>query len=163
MSEVIMNRKILTIAAITLLLDQISKALIEMFLSLNEEVILIKNFFSFHYINNYGAAWNILDNKIPIIILVSIISLIIIYHFMYAFQINRRNNIAFGLVVGGMTGNLMDRWLFGYVRDFFDFQIFQYNYPIFNIADIAIVIGIILLMIAIIKGEDHREKLDCRR
>ena len=82
---------------------------------------------------------------------------------MYVFQTNRRNNIAFGLVVGGMTGNLMDRWLFGYVRDFFDFQIFHYNYPIFNIADIAIVIGIILLVIAILKGEDHREKLDSRK
>lgn len=158
-----MNRKILLVAVITLFLDQISKAIIEMFLHLNEEIVFIQNFFSLHYINNYGAAWNILDNKVPIIIFISLLSLIVIYHFMYVFQINRRNNIAFGLVVGGMTGNLMDRWLFGYVRDFFDFQLFHYNYPIFNIADIAIVIGIILLIIAILKGEDHREKLDCQK
>ena len=52
----------------------------------------------------------------------------------------------------------MDRWLFGYVRDFFDFQIFQYDYPIFNIADIGIVIGVILLFYAVWKGEDHRGK-----
>lgn len=152
-----MNRKILIIAALTLLIDQVSKVAISTFLRLNEEVILIKNFFSLHYINNYGAAWNILNNKVSIIIGMSIIALIIIYRFMYLFQINKRNNIAFGLVVGGLVGNLMDRWLFGYVRDFLDFQIFRYDYPVFNFADMAIVLGVILLMYAIIKGEDRHD------
>ena len=143
-----MNRKILIIATITLFLDQISKSIIEMFLILNEKIIIIKDFFSIHYIHNYGASWSLLNNKIPLIIFISILSLAIIYHFMYVFQTNRRNNLAFGLVVGG------------YVRDFLDFQIVKYHYPVFNIADIAIVVGILLLIIAILKGEDHREKLD---
>lgn len=154
---IIVNRKILIIASITLLIDQISKVIIEALINLNHEIILIPNFFSLHYINNYGAAWSIMDNQTPIIITISIIALIIIYRFMYVFQINHRNNIAFGLLVGGLIGNLMDRWLFGYVRDFFDFHIFNYDYPIFNIADIAIVIGVGLLFYAILKGEDHRE------
>ncbi len=153
-----MNRKILIVAICTLLIDQISKVAVETYLRLNEEWIIIKNFFSIHYINNYGAAWSILNNKISLIILISILALIIIYRFMYLFQENKRNNIAFGLIVGGLVGNLMDRWLFGYVRDFFDFQIFQYDYPIFNIADIGIVIGVILLFYAVWKGEDHRGK-----
>ena len=131
-----------------------------MFLILNEKIIIIKDFFSIHYIHNYGASWSLLNNKIPLIIFISILSLAIIYHFMYVFQTNRRNNLAFGLVVGGVSGNLMDRWLLGYVRDFLDFQIVKYHYPVFNIADIAIVVGILLLIIAILKGEDHREKLD---
>lgn len=152
-----MNRKILIVAVLTLFMDQISKVLIEMFFKLNEERIVIQNFFSIHYINNYGASWSMLNNKTPLIIALSIISLIIIYRFMYLFQQNRRNNIAFGLIVGGLVGNLMDRWLFGYVRDFFDFQFMKYDYPIFNIADMAIVSGVLLLIYAIIKGEDHRD------
>lgn len=153
-----MNRKILIISAVTLLIDQLSKVAIATFLTLNDSIVVIPNFFSLHYINNYGAAWNILDNQIPIIILLSIASLVVIYRFMYLFASNHRNNIAFGLVVGGLVGNLMDRWLFGYVRDFLDFQIFKYDYPIFNIADMSIVIGIILLMYAVWKGEDSRGK-----
>ncbi len=151
-----MNRKILIIAAITLLCDQISKVIIATILKLNEIKVIIPNFFQLHYINNYGAAWNILDNKIPIIIGISLIFLIIIYRYMYLIETNQRNNIAFGLLVGGLVGNLIDRWLFGYVRDFLDFQIFSYDYPVFNLADIAIVMGVILLIIAIIKGEDHK-------
>ncbi len=153
-----MNRKILIVAISTLLIDQISKVMIETFLKLNEEWIIIKNFFSIHYINNYGAAWSILNNKISFIIIISILALIIIYRFMYLFQENKRNNIAFGLIVGGLVGNLIDRWLFGYVRDFFDFQILKYDYPIFNIADIGIVVGVVLLLYAVWKGEDHRGK-----
>lgn len=116
-----MNRKILIIAIFTLLIDQISKGIITSCLNLNSSWVIISNFFSIHYINNYGAAWSILDNQIPFIILLSIISLIIIYRFMYLFPNNRRNNIAFGLVLGGLIGNLMDRWLFGYVRRFSGF------------------------------------------
>ncbi len=158
-----MNRKILIIAAITLFLDQLSKVCVEIFLTLNQELIIFKDFFSIHYMNNYGIAWSMLDNKIPLIIGITLIALAVIYHFMYQFVSNKRNNLAFGLVVGGMIGNLMDRWLFGYVRDFLDFKIFGYDYPIFNIADIGVVIGIILLMIAILKGEDHHENMDCRK
>lgn len=158
-----MNRKILMISTITLFLDQISKGIIEILFHLNEEQIIVQNFFSLHYIHNYGAAWSLLDNKIPIIITISLVGLLVIYHFMYIFKTNKRNNIAFGLVVGGIIGNLMDRWLLGYVRDFLDFQFFGYNYPIFNIADMAIVIGIFLLMMAVWKGEDQNENLDSRK
>ncbi len=155
-----MNRNILIVAGITLFLDQITKAFIPMYLKLNEEFVLIKDFFSIHYIQNYGAAWNILNNKIPMIIILSFIALILLYHFMYTFKPCARNNLAFGMAVGGIVGNLMDRWLFGYVRDFLDFQIFHYDYPVFNIADIGVVIGICLLIYAVMKGEDHYEKMD---
>ena len=63
--------------------------------------------------------------------------------------------MAFGLLYGGIIGNLIDRMLYGYVIDFLDFKIFNFNYPVFNIADIGIVIGILLLIIAIFKKEDE--------
>ena len=67
-----MNRKILLVAATTLFLDQLSKVLIDTFLLLNEEIVIFQNFFSLHYMNNYGVAWSLLDNKISLIIVISL-------------------------------------------------------------------------------------------
>ena len=58
-----------------------------------------------------------------------------------------------------MIGNLIDRLVLGYVRDFIDFIIFGYNFPIFNIADIGIVLGVFLLIIETVKGEIKKWKL----
>lgn len=149
-----MNRKIFIIAIIALLLDQASKILVGMYLSINESVTVIKNFFSITLCHNTGAAWSILQNKSILIIIFSVTALIIIYRFMFLFKTNKRNNLAFGLLVGGIFGNMLDRIVYGYVRDFLDFKILSYDYPVFNVADIFIVVSVILLIIAIIKGED---------
>ncbi len=152
-----MNRKILTIASIVLAIDQITKVAASIFLNINQSVKIINNFFYFTLCHNEGAAWGLFSNTKIIIGIGTVIALITIYHFIYCFKQNKRNNIAFGLLLGGLSGNLIDRLLFGYVRDFFDFYIFGYDYPVFNIADICIVIGVILLIIAVIKGEDTNE------
>ncbi len=153
-----MNRKIFIVSVLSLLIDQISKIGISMFLKIDESVVIIKNFFSLHFIENYGAAWSIFDNKIEFLILVSLIALFILFRYMYSFKENTKNNIAFGLLVGGIFGNLIDRVFLGYVRDFLSFKLFSYHYPVFNFADTAIVIGIFLLIIAILKGEDIHGK-----
>lgn len=152
-----MNKKILIIATIALALDQITKIIIDMFLSLNESIKVIPNFFYLTLVHNEGAAWGLFSNAKMVIAIGTIIAMIIIYHFIYCFKENRRNRLAFGLLIGGLAGNLIDRIMFGYVRDFLDFYIIKYDYPVFNIADICIVIGVILLIIAVIKGEDVNE------
>lgn len=153
-----MNRKIFIVAVISLFLDQITKILIGIFFALDERFVVIHNFFSFHFIENYGGAWSILNNKVDFLIIISILALFIVYRFMYSFKQNKRNNLAFGLILGGIVGNLIDRVFLGYVRDFLSFKLFSYQYPIFNLADTFIVIGVFLLIIAIIKGEDkHAE------
>ncbi len=73
------------------------------------------------------------------------------------FMKTRRNEVLtrFGLVLtfAGMAGNLIDRVMYGYVRDFIDVVIFNYNFPIFNVADMAVVIGVILIIIEIVFEE----------
>ena len=58
------------------------------------------------------------------------------------------------MLLGGILGNLSDRILFGYVKDFISLYIFGYSFPVFNIADICIVVGVIILIISILRGED---------
>ncbi len=153
-----MRKKTFIIAIIILLLDQLSKSLIEIYIPLNESLPIFKNFFSLTVVHNTGGAWSIFSNMSIIFILFSIICLIILIKFMFSFKNNLRNNIAFGLTTGGIISNLADRLFLGYVRDFLDFKIFNYDYPIFNLADIAIVSGVILLIYAIMKGEDKNAK-----
>ena len=61
--------------------------------------------------------------------------------------------VAFGLIIGGIIGNLIDRLLRGYVVDFFRFIILDYNYPVFNVADMLIVIGSIVLIISFVRDD----------
>lgn len=152
-----MNRKILGVAIFVIMVDQISKIFLENILQLNESMKVIKDFFYLTLCRNEGVAFGILSNQRVIIIVASLIAILIMYRFMFLFKKNRRNNLAFGFLLGGLAGNLIDRVLLGYVRDFFDFIIFSYDFPVFNVADIAIFIGVMLLIYAIIRGEDSSE------
>lgn len=154
-----MNRKIFITAVASLFLDQITKIIVGIFFSLNTRIVIIPNFFALHFIENYGAAWSIFNNRVEFLIVISLLAIFVMYRFMYNFKHNGRNNIAFGLILGGIVGNLIDRVFLGYVRDFLSFKIFYYNYPIFNLADTFIVIGVFLLIIAILKGEDKNAEV----
>lgn len=147
-----MNRKIFVIAVITLFLDQITKVIISLFF--NDLLVILPDFFSLEYTKNYGAAWSIFNYKVEFLIFISLIALIILFRYLYSFKLNLRNNIAFGLLFGGICGNLIDRLFIGFVRDFLSFKFFNYHFPIFNLADTCIVMGVLLLIIAIFKGED---------
>ena len=153
-----MNKKTYIIAVIILIIDQISKSLIEIFIDLEESITVIPNFFYLTVAHNTGGAWSIFSNHSYLLIIASIIAIILLIKFMFGFKNNLRNNLAFAFLFGGIFSNLADRLFLGYVRDFLDFKIFGYDYPIFNIADITIVVGVFLLLIAIIKGEDRRDK-----
>lgn len=153
-----MNKKTYLIAVLVLIIDQVSKSLIEIFFKLNESVMVIKDFFYITVVHNTGGAWSIFSDHSYLFIIASIVAIVLLIKFMFGFKNNLRNSIAFASLFGGIFSNLADRLFLGYVRDFLDFKIFGYDYPIFNVADIAIVVGVILLIIAVIKGEDKRDK-----
>lgn len=139
-------------AAIILILDQGSKFLIKNKLNLLESIPIIPDVFHLTYIENPGAAFGMLAHKRLFFILATIVILAIIFY-LY-FKVGKENKIlaiSLGLVVGGALGNLIDRVLTGTVTDFMDFRVF----PIFNIADSAIIIGMMVVAFQfIIKGEE---------
>lgn len=150
-----MKKKTLIVAIIVLLLDQVSKIVVNNVLT--KQVVIIPNFFNLTLYHNDGVAWSMLSSQRILIIIITIVAMIVLYKFMYSFKSNTRNNIAFGLLLGGLSGNLLDRLITGSVTDFLDFIIFKYDFPVFNVGDIGIVIGVLLLIYAIIKGEDTSE------
>ena len=149
-----MSKKVYILAIAIFIIDQISKALISTYLNLNESIVVIKDFFYLRYINNTGASWGILSNSRILLIILSLIAIVILIRYMYNFKKNKLNLVGFGFLLGGILGNLADRLLYGYVKDFLDIIIFNYDFPVFNIADIFIVLGVIILIISIIRGED---------
>ena len=149
-----MSKKIYILAITIFIIDQISKSIISTYLKLNQSIEVIKDFFYLRYINNTGASWGILSNSKILLIILSLIAIIILIRYMYSFKETKLNYIGFGFLLGGILGNLSDRLLHGYVKDFLDFIIFNYDFPVFNIADIFIVLGVIILIISIIRGED---------
>lgn len=152
-----MNKRMFVLAIVFLVLDQVSKAIVEAFLRVNETVVVIENFFSLTNINNTGAAFSMLEGRIWFLSLISVIILILIFKMSKEFKNNKRNTIAFGLLIGGIFGNFGDRLFLGMVRDFLKFRIFGYNFPVFNLADVCIVVGVVLLGISILVGDDKVE------
>lgn len=149
-----MSKKIYILAITIFIIDQLSKSIISTYFKLNQSIEVIKDFFYLRYINNTGASWGILSNSRILLIVLSLIAIIILIRYIYSFKETNLNYIGFGFLLGGILGNLSDRLLYGYVKDFLDFIIFNYDFPVFNIADIFIVFGVIILIISIIRGED---------
>lgn len=148
------KKNIYLIGFIVLLIDQLVKLIIKNALSLNQEVIVIKNFFSIHYLQNEGAAFSIFQNKTLFLILTALICLVIlIIYIQKENNLNKISNISLGLLLAGISGNLIDRLIYKKVIDFLSFTIFNYDFAVFNIADIAITTGALLLLINCIKEE----------
>lgn len=142
------------ISIICILIDRISKILIVNNINVYESISLINNFFSLTYVKNYGAAWSILSGNRLFLIITGICALILIFKYLIKDKnISKINMITYGLLIGGIIGNLIDRIVFGYVIDFLDFLIIGYNFPIFNFADTFIVISVFLIIIDIFRGE----------
>lgn len=148
-------KKVYIIALISLIIDQIVKILVSNYLILGQTTKIINNFFYLTYVQNTGAAFSILIGYRYILIIITLIFLYYLYK--YTKKQTNPNKLAIlshGLLLGGIIGNLIDRIIYGYVIDYLDFMIFNYNFPIFNLADTFIVIGCIILVInSYAKGE----------
>jgi signal peptidase II len=152
-----MNKYILTvfIALFVVILDQITKMIIRSGLALFEKIQVLP-FFNMVHVRNPGAAFGILNDlpenvRMPLFALVLIVALVAIFTFLKKTgDKNMLQIFSLSLILGGAIGNSIDRFRFGYVTDFIDFHWFgdpRYHWPAFNIADSAITIGVVLILL----------------
>lgn len=145
---------LIILSLLFLIIDQISKLLVMKNLTVNNSITIIKDFFYLTYTHNTGAAFSILLGKRIFLIIITIVVLVIIFNYIKKNKITRKVElVSFSLVVGGSLGNLIDRIIHGYVIDFIDMKIFGYDFPVFNIADSFITIGVILLILTLNRKE----------
>lgn len=154
-----MKNKILYITVIIFIIDLFIKTLAFNYLT---NVNIIPGFFSLVYAKNEGAAFSILWGNRWVIILVTILILgFLIYTILKERKYLKGHilfyDIIYGLLFGGILGNLFDRVVRGYVIDYISLNFFGYSFPIFNVADIAITFGVILMVIYILFFEKKNE------
>lgn len=134
-------------SALALISDQLSKFIVRRYMVLGQSKTVIKGLLSITHINNSGAAFGLLPNKQWLFLLVALAAIVIaVIYILKNKQTSNFIQLALGLAVGGALGNLTDRFLFGKVTDFIDFHF----WPVFNIADSSIFIGMFLLIIIVI-------------
>ena len=120
-------------------------------------VNIIDNFFSLTYVLNDGAAFSLLSGNIYILIIIAIICLLFIIYELKNNLNDKILSIGYSLVLAGLLGNFIDRLIDGYVVDYLSFKIFSFNYPVFNLADILIIVGIIIVLIKELLNERGRK------
>ena len=144
-------------AIIVISLDQWTKSLVVANLGpadFGPQVSLIGHYLTLYYIRNQGAAFSMFNTNGPVLIaLIAVAVAVIVYLYLRMFNSGSLlYKLIFGLIIGGATGNLLDRFIHGSVVDFIWFQIPQigFNFAIFNLADAAISVGVVLLFITLI-------------
>ena len=149
------NRLLVIILVSVLLgLDLLLKYLVSNYITC---VNIIDNFFSLTYVLNDGAAFSLLSGNIYILIIIAIICLLFIIYELKNNLNDKILSIGYSLVLAGLLGNFIDRLIDGYVVDYLSFKIFSFNYPVFNLADILIIVGIIIVLIKELLNERGRK------
>ncbi len=120
-------------------------------------IIVLPNFFSLKYVLNDGAAFSLFASRTYFLIIISLVCLFFILYELIKNIDDRTLSIGYSLVLSGLLGNFIDRLVDGYIIDYLSFKIFGFNYPIFNLADILIVVGIVIVLIKEILKERGRK------
>ena len=164
-----MKKKDMIIGALFIVLgiiiDQVVKVIIRVNLQEGNSITIINHFFRISHIENTGAAWGGFSGFTVVLIRVSIV---LLGFFIYLYRkIDFKKKLVFSislvLVISGTIGNLIDRIFFRSVTDFLDFIIFGYDFPVFNIADILLVVGFAIFLFNLVfleKDEENNEPIN---
>ena len=144
-------KKYYFLSILLVLIDQLTKLLTYNYIKLQDSIV-ISDFFSITHVHNYGAAFSFLANEGGwqqyFLSSISIIASIAIIIWMAKTHLDDKIKLnALALILAGAVGNLIDRLTFGFVIDFIDFHYHGFYWPVFNVADILIVLGVMLLII----------------
>jgi signal peptidase II len=155
---------VFTVAAVVVLLDQLTKWYIRHTFGLYESVTVIDSVFHITHVRNAGGAFGLLNQgahvwRLPFFLVVSCIAVGVLVAFVRRVQPGQRwLLVALGAILGGALGNLLDRMLSGEVTDFLDFHWHGYYWPAFNVADSCITIGMLILLLYSLVVHDRSEK-----
>lgn len=130
-------------------LDQYTKNLIVTYIPEGEKLEIIPDFFNVTYVKNSGAAWSMLEGQRTIFIIITVLAVI---YFSYLLIKEKDKpfifKVSYLLIIGGAIGNFLDRFVNAYVVDFLDFKFFGYDFPVFNLADCFLTVGVFIYLIA---------------
>ena len=141
-------KKINILSLIFIIIDFVIKFIIDKCMNVYDTIRVIPNFFSIVYVRNTGAAFSIMENNRVLFIAIGIISIYLIWRFLIKDKdLNKYYVVIYSMLIAGIIGNMIDRIIYGYVIDYVSFNIIGYSFPIFNLADIFIVVSVIMLII----------------
>lgn len=151
---------VLSIVAITLVIDQLTKFLVVNYMTIGQSISVIDNFLYITSHRNEGAAWGILQGKMIFFYVVTLVVIGLVILWIRKLDIKKEKLlvIALSFILGGALGNFIDRVMYQHVVDFINTYIFGYDFPIFNIADSALCIGVFLMAVdAILDIKRHSQ------
>jgi signal peptidase II len=158
------------LSVVVLVLDQVTKAWIVARMPLGTygaapgTITVIENFFYLVHVGNTGAAWSMMSGKSTLLAALAGITLIGIYFWRRALALREKwVQLGFGLLCGGIVGNLIDRIAYGHVVDFLDFHFGSYVYPTFNVADSGICVGVLIYLIYSLRNPPEDNKTEIKK
>lgn len=148
------------VAFVLIMLDQWTKWLVVKNMEIGESITIIPDYFYLTSHRNKGAAWGILQDQMWFFYIITVIVIVVVIYYMEKhLKGNKLMRTAFAFILGGAIGNFIDRLWRKEVVDFINVYIFNYDYPIFNLADSALVIGVGLFFIGtIMEGKQQKGK-----
>ncbi len=132
--------------------DQLLKFYIQQNVPLNVSYEVIPGVLSIGYVRNFGAAWSMWLGQRWLLSIISLVALVIFGYYFKKLHHNWGYGLGFSLLIGGTLGNLLDRLFSGYVVDMLDLDLI--NFPVFNIADCALTLGVIVILITMLKDDE---------
>ncbi len=132
--------------------DQLLKFYIQQNVPLNVSYEVIPGVLSIGYVRNFGAAWSMWLGQRWLLSIISLVALVIFGYYFKKLHHNWGYGLGFSLLIGGTLGNLLDRLFSGYVVDMFELDLI--NFPVFNIADCALTLGVIVILITMLKDDE---------
>lgn len=153
-----MKVKHLYLISILLILDQLTKFMIDANMKLYQSISVIENFFAITYVRNTGAAWSILEGNMMFFYMITIVAIVLMVTFYKSSECDWISEWGIAMMLGGTLGNFLDRLRLQYVIDFLDFNIFGYDFPVFNVADICLCLGVgIIILSFLLEGVRKNE------
>lgn len=153
------NRRIAALAVLVIGLDQLTKQIVLRVLGYAQEKVVVEGFFKFVHWGNTGAAWSLFRGNNELLAIIALAALVVLFFSRHHFDSRTvLGQAAFGLIIGGIVGNLIDRLWAKHVIDFLYFYVLQrgggeIGFPAFNVADSAICTGVGLVFLMTWKTE----------